>query len=178
MKDEIIIIVDKNDNEIGFIEKIDAHIKGILHRAVSVFIFNDNKELLLQKRFNGKYHSPGLWTNTCCTHPNKYENTKDAANRRLKEEMGISSKLQEVFSFIYYVNFDNGLIEHEFDHVFFGKYNGIIKFNPKEVSDYKWISLYELKSDLKENPEKYTFWFKYILNNYFEALNMAMNNLQ
>ena len=115
MKDEIIINVDENDNEIGFIEKLDAHIKGVLHRAISVFIFNDNKELLLQKRFSGKYHSPGLWTNTCCTHPNKNEDTKDAANRRLKEEMGIYSNLREIFSFIYYVKFDNNLIEHEFD---------------------------------------------------------------
>ena len=107
MKDEIIINVDENDNEIGFIEKLDAHIKGVLHRAISVFIFNDNKELLLQKRFSGKYHSPGLWTNTCCTHPNKNEDTKDAANRRLKEEMGIYSNLREIFSFIYYVKYDN-----------------------------------------------------------------------
>lgn len=177
MKDEIIINVDENDNEIGFIEKLDAHIKGVLHRAISVFIFNDNKELLLQKRFSGKYHSPGLWTNTCCTHPNKNEDTKDAANRRLKEEMGIYSNLREIFSFIYYVKFDNNLIEHEFDHVFFGKYNGSIKFNPIEVDDYKWISLDKLKTDLKENPEKYTFWFAYIMNNHFDDLKIALNSL-
>ena len=129
MKDEIIINVDENDNEIGFIEKLDAHIKGVLHRAISVFIFNDNKELLLQKRFSGKYHSPGLWTNTCCTHPNKNEDT------------------------------------------------GSIKFNPIEVEDYKWISLDKLKTDLKENPEKYTFWFAYIMNNHFDDLKIALNSL-
>ena len=149
--------------------------KCILH--LPEFIFNDNKELLLQKRFSGKYHSPGLWTNTCCTHPNKNEDTKDAANRRLKEEMGIYSNLREIFSFIYYVKFDNNLIEHEFDHVFFGKYNGSIKFNPIEVEDYKWISLDKLKTDLKENPEKYTFWFAYIMNNHFDDLKIALNSL-
>ena len=174
---EIIICVDKNDKEIGFIEKMDAHIRGILHRAISVFIFNDNKELLLQKRFSGKYHSPSLWTNTCCTHPNKGEKTKDAANRRLKEEMGFSTDIDEVFSFIYYVKFDNELIELEFDHVFFGKYNGSINFNTNEVENYKWISLNELKKDIKLNPQIYTFWFIYIMNNHINEIEEALNRI-
>ena len=108
---------------------------------------------------------------------NKNEDTKDAANRRLKEEMGIYSNLREIFSFIYYVKFDNNLIEHEFDHVFFGKYNGSIKFNPIEVEDYKWISLDKLKTDIKKDPEKYTFWFAYIMNNHFDDLKIALNSL-
>lgn len=174
---EIIIHVDKNDNEIGFIEKLDAHINGILHRAISVFIFNDNKELLLQKRFSGKYHSPSLWTNTCCTHPNRGEETKDAANRRLREEMGFSTEINEVFSFTYYVKFDNELIEHEFDHVFFGKYNGPINFNTSEVEDYKWISLQELKEDIKLYPQRYTFWFLYIMNNHINEIENALNRI-
>lgn len=172
---EFIICVDTNDNEIGHIEKIDAHVKGILHRALSIFIFNDKNEILLQKRYRGKYHSPSLWTNTCCTHPNKNENTITAANRRLEEEMGFSCDLKEVFSFLYYVEFDNNLIEHEFDHVFFGKYNGDIKINPVEVEDYKWISLDEIISDLKLNPNKYTFWFKYIIDNHIDKIKNNIN---
>lgn len=172
---EIIICVDTNDNEIGYIEKMDAHVKGILHRALSIFIFNDKNEVLLQKRYSGKYHSPSLWTNTCCTHPNKNENTIAAANRRLEEEMGFSCSLTEVFSFLYYVEFDNNLIEHEFDHVFFGRYNGNIKINPLEVEDYKWISLDEILADLKRNPNNYTFWFKYIIDNHIDEIKNNIN---
>lgn len=172
---EIIICVDTNDNEIGYIEKMDAHVKGILHRALSIFIFNDKNEVLLQKRYSGKYHSPSLWTNTCCTHPNKNENTIAAANRRLEEEMGFSCSLTEVFSFLYYVEFDNNLIEHEFDHVFFGRYNGNIKINPLEVEDYKWISLDEILADLKCNPNNYTFWFKYIIDNHIDEIKNNIN---
>ena len=146
---EIIICVDKNDNEVGHIEKMEAHIKGLLHRALSIFVFNEKNELLLQKRYSGKYHSPGLWTNTCCTHPNKDESTDDAAVRRLQEEMGFSCGLKEVFSFMYYIKFDNNLIEHEFDHVYFGRYSNEISINPLEVEDYKWISLDNIKIDLK-----------------------------
>ena len=167
---EIIICVDRNDKEIGYIEKIDAHIKGVLHRALSIFIFNDKNEVLLQKRYSGKYHSPGLWTNTCCTHPNKNESTIIAANRRLEEEMGFSCNVKEVFSFVYHVEFDNNLIEHEFDHVFFGRYNGDIKINPLEVEDYKWISLNEIIEDLKIHPNNYTFWFKYIIDNHIDEI--------
>lgn len=167
---EIIICVDNTDTEVGYIEKMDAHIKGILHRALSIFIFNDKKELLLQKRYSGKYHSPNLWTNTCCTHPNKNENIVSAAKRRLQEEMGFSCDLKEVFSFIYYIEFDNGLIEHEFDHVFFGIYSGEVNTNPLEVEECKWISLDKLKLDLKSNPEKYTFWFRYMFDNHLKDI--------
>ncbi|WP_195987884.1 isopentenyl-diphosphate Delta-isomerase [Clostridium sp. D53t1_180928_C8] len=172
---EIIICVDKNDNEVGHIEKMDAHIKGLLHRALSIFVFNEKNELLLQKRYSGKYHSPGLWTNTCCTHPNKDENTDDAAVRRLQEEMGFSCDLKEVFSFIYYIKFDNDLIEHEFDHVYFGRYSNEISINPLEVEDYKWISLDNIKVDLKTNPDNYTFWFKYIIENHIKEIEENLN---
>ena len=172
---EIIICVDKNDNEVGHIEKMDAHIKGLLHRALSIFIFNEKNELLLQKRYSGKYHSPGLWTNTCCTHPNKDESTDDAAIRRLQEEMGFSCDLKEVFSFMYYIKFDNHLIEHEFDHVYFGRYSNEISINPLEVEDYKWISLDNIKVDLKTNPDNYTFWFKYIIENHIKEIEENLN---
>ncbi len=172
---EIIICVDKNDNEVGHIEKMDAHIKGLLHRALSIFIFNEKNELLLQKRYSGKYHSPGLWTNTCCTHPNKDESTDDAAIRRLQEEMGFSCDLKEVFSFMYYIKFDNDLIEHEFDHVYFGRYSNEISINPLEVEDYKWISLDNIKVDLKTNPDNYTFWFKYIIENNIKEIEENLN---
>ncbi|MDU2289432.1 isopentenyl-diphosphate Delta-isomerase [Clostridium disporicum] len=172
---EIIICVDKNDNEVGHIEKMDAHIKGLLHRALSIFIFNEKNELLLQKRYSGKYHSPGLWTNTCCTHPNKDERTDDAAIRRLQEEMGFSCDLKEVFSFMYYIKFDNDLIEHEFDHVYFGRYSNEISINPLEVEDYKWISLDNIKVDLKTNPDNYTFWFKYIIENHIKEIEENLN---
>ena len=172
---EIIICVDKNDNEVGHIEKMDAHIKGLLHRALSIFIFNEKNELLLQKRYSGKYHSPGLWTNTCCTHPNKDERTDDAAIRRLQEEMGFSCDLKEVISFMYYIKFDNDLIEHEFDHVYFGRYSNEISINPLEVEDYKWISLDNIKVDLKTNPDNYTFWFKYIIENHIKEIEENLN---
>ena len=172
---EIIICVDKNDNEVGHIEKMDAHIKGLLHRALSIFIFNEKNELLLQKRYSRKYHSPGLWTNTCCTHPNKDESTDDAAIRRLQEEMGFSCDLKEVFSFMYYIKFDNDLIEHEFDHVYFGRYSNEISINPLEVEDYKWISLDNIKVDLKTNPDNYTFWFKYIIENHIKEIEENLN---
>ena len=172
---EIIICVDKNDNEVGHVEKMEAHIKGLLHRALSIFVFNEKNELLLQKRYSGKYHSPGLWTNTCCTHPNKNESTDDAAIRRLQEEMGFSCELKEVFSFMYYIKFDNDLIEHEFDHVYFGRYSNEISINPLEVEDYKWISLDNIKVDLKKNPDNYTFWFKYIIENHIKEIEENLN---
>ena len=172
---EIIICVDKNDNEVGHVEKMEAHIKGLLHRALSIFVFNEKNELLLQKRYSGKYHSPGLWTNTCCTHPNKNESTDDAAIRRLQEEMGFSCDLKEVFSFMYYIKFDNDLIEHEFDHVYFGRYSNEISINPLEVEDYKWISLDNIKVDLKTNPDNYTFWFKYIIENHIKEIEENLN---
>ena len=159
---EKVILVDKNDNQLGLMEKIEAHEKAILHRAFSVFILNENNELLLQKRGINKYHSPGLWTNTCCSHPRNGEDVLDAGIRRLKEEMGFVTKLSSLLSFIYKAEFDNGLTEHEFDHVLIGKYSSNPIINELEVCDWKWIDLDVLSQDILDNPEIYTVWFKII----------------
>ena len=156
-------MVDEKDKEIGLEEKIKAHKEGKLHRAFSVFVFNQKGEMLLQRRALTKYHSGGLWTNTCCSHPRKGEDVDKAASRRLKEEMGFSCGLKEVFSFIYKTGFDNGLMEHEFDHVFVGAYESEPKINPEEVAEYKWVTMEDLLKDVKKNPQNYTFWFKEIL---------------
>jgi isopentenyl-diphosphate delta-isomerase len=157
-----VILVDKKDNQIGVEEKRKAHLKGKLHRAFSIFIFNKKGEILLQKRAKSKYHSAGLWSNTCCSHPGENQNLKEEAKRRLKEEMGIECDLKEIFSFIYKAKVGN-LIEHEFDHVFLRKFNGNPRPNKYEVEDWKWINPLKLKKDIKENPERYTYWFKLIL---------------
>lgn len=159
-----VILVDKNDNQIGTEEKIKAHKEGKLHRAFSVFIFNSKGELLLQKRNKKKYHSGGLWTNTCCSHPRPKEITREAAIRRLKEEMGINCDLKEIHKFVYKKEFNNGFTEYEYDHVFVGKSDVNPEINKKEVEDFKWVSTNFLKEDIKNNPEKYTFWFKVSLN--------------
>jgi len=160
---EKVILVDKNDKEIGREDKIKAHREGKLHRAFSIFLFNKRGELLIQKRAKSKYHSPGLWSNTCCSHPRPDRELEDEVKRRLKEEMGIVEyDLKEVFSFTYNLKVGD-LIEHEFDHVFWGKYEGNPKPDPAEVESWKWVNLLELKKDIKENPGKYTAWFKLIL---------------
>ncbi len=159
-----VILVDEHDTEIGVKEKIKAHELGKLHRAFSIFIFNSKKELLLQKRSDKKYHSPGLWSNTCCSHPRPDKNLKEEAENRLKQEMGIICKLKESFSFIYKVKFDNGLTEYEYDHVFVGEFNEKPKPNKHEVSEWKWISLDKLKQEMSRNPEKYTYWLKECLD--------------
>ena len=157
---EKVILVDKNDNEVGTMEKQEAHVKGLLHRAFSVFIFNDKNELLLQRRAVNKYHSGGLWTNTCCSHPRQNEKTKDAAKRRLLEEMGMRSTLKKQFDFIYKAKLDNNLYEHEFDHVFFGFTNDLPIINPEEVEEYTYKTLEDIGNEMKTIPEKYTEWFK------------------
>ena len=157
---EQVIIVDENDNEAGVSEKIKAHEAGLLHRAFSVFIFNSKKELLLQKRASSKYHSGGLWSMTCCGHPRPKEKTKDAAKRRLKEEMGFDCSLKKVYSFIYKAKFDNGLTEYEYDNVFVGNYEENPIINPEEAEEWKWADPLFLRKDIKENPENYTYWFK------------------
>ena len=157
---EKVILVDKNDNEVGTMEKQEAHVKGLLHRAFSVFIFNDKNELLLQRRALNKYHSAGLWTNTCCSHPRQNEKTEDAAKRRLLEEMGMRSTLIKQFDFIYKAKLNNNLYEHEFDHVFFGFTNDLPIINPEEVQDYTYKTLEDIGSEMKTIPEKYTEWFK------------------
>lgn len=164
---EQVILVDELDNAIGTMEKMEAHEKGILHRAFSVFIFNSKGELLLQQRALTKYHSAGLWTNTCCSHPSPSENTLDAAKRRLKEEMGLACELNYKTSFIYKTNFDNGLIEHEFDHVFFGNCDHEPSINLEEVERYLWKDVIEIMDDIKKDPEKYTSWFKIAMKNLF-----------
>ena len=166
--DELVILVDKNDNQLGLMEKIEAHEKAVLHRAFSVFILNDNNELLLQKRALSKYHSPGLWTNTCCSHPRDGESVIDAGIRRLREEMGFESEINTLFSFIYRAEFDNGLTEHEFDHVLLGRYNKTPLINKLEVSDWKWIDIEFLKKDVVVNPDIYTVWFKIIFQQFYK----------
>jgi isopentenyl-diphosphate Delta-isomerase len=157
---EKVILVDAHDNKIGTEEKIQAHKDGKLHRAFSIFITNSEGKMLLQKRALSKYHCPGLWSNTCCSHPRDGETVLQAAHRRLKEELDFDCPLEEMFSFTYKVAFDNGLTEHEFDHVLTGKFDGNPTINPEEVAEYKWISVDELKADIKSNPDKYTYWLK------------------
>ncbi|MDP4087999.1 MAG: isopentenyl-diphosphate Delta-isomerase [Bacillota bacterium] len=167
---EYIISVDKNDKELGPIEKIEAHNKGVLHRAFSIFIINSRKELLLQKRNITKYHSAGLWTNTCCSHPRYGEELREAAYRRLREEMGFTCELRERFSFLYNVEFENGLSENEYDHVFVGTYDGEVIPDENEVEAYRWVTAAELESDITRNPHLYTFWFKSVFNRVIEFI--------
>jgi isopentenyl-diphosphate delta-isomerase len=157
---EQVILVDDQDHPIGLMEKMEVHEKAILHRAFSVFIFNEQGELLLQQRALTKYHSAGLWTNTCCSHPRPNETTKAAANRRIMEEMGFDTSLEKVFDFIYLANFDNGLTEHEFDHVFIGFYEGDIHPNTEEVNSFRYSSFALIDEQLLNTPGMYTEWFK------------------
>lgn len=157
---EYVILVDEQDNEIGVMEKLQAHELGKLHRAFSVFIFNAKNELLLQQRALSKYHSGGLYTNTCCSHPRPNETIKDAANRRLFEEMGMACDLKIVSNFIYKTDFENGLIEHELDYILVGNSEAIPQINKDEVETYKWQSVPEIQNDIILNPNKYTSWFK------------------
>ena len=160
---ELLILVDDHDNEIGFLDKLSVHQNGLLHRAFSVFIFNSKGELLLQQRSEEKYHSAGLWSNTCCSHPRSGENIIDAVNRRLKEEMGIECTTQFQFSFIYKFQFDNGLTEHELDHVYFGQSDDIPDPDPREIKDWKYLSLENLKEEIDLNPQKFSAWLKICL---------------
>jgi isopentenyl-diphosphate delta-isomerase len=161
---EKIILVDESDNEIGTMEKMEAHRKGVLHRAFSVLLFNSKGELLLQKRAKNKYHSGGLWTNTCCSHPLPQESIQEAARRRLKQEMGIDLQPTFAFKFIYKTNLDQSLVEHEYDHVYIGVFDGVPVINMDEVEEWKFIDLTSLREDMKEFPESYTTWFKIIMN--------------
>lgn len=167
---ENVILVDELDNEVGLMPKMEAHEKAVLHRAFSVFVFNDNNELMLQQRAKDKYHSPLLWTNTCCSHQRKGETNISAGKRRLQEEMGFSCELEEVFSFIYKAPFDNGLTEHELDHVMIGYYNGEPEINPEEVESFKWMLLDDVKTDIEKNPDDYTAWFKIIFERSYDKI--------
>lgn len=164
---EKIILVDKNDNKIGTGEKMQVHRDGTLHRCFSIFVFNSKNEMLLQKRAKEKYHCGELWTNTCCSHPRAGELLTEATHRRLQEEMGFDCELKEIGSFIYKAKFDNGLTEHEYDHVFTGKFDDEPKLNPEEADDYKWINLENLKKEIKKNPADFTVWFKIALERFF-----------
>lgn len=161
---DLVILVDESDNEIGYLDKLEAHQKGLLHRAFSVLIFNSKRELLLQKRAANKYHSSGLWTNTCCSHPKPHERMVDAVQRRLKEEMGIVCETNFAYKFRYQATVNNNLIEHELDHVFIGFCDDVPVVNTQEVADWKFSSVSEIRKDLAKKPEAYTFWFKEIMN--------------
>jgi isopentenyl-diphosphate delta-isomerase len=160
---EYVILVDEQDNEIGTMEKMQAHEEAKLHRAFSVFVFNDAGEVMIHRRALHKYHSGGLWTNACCSHPRKGETVLEAAHRRLMEEMGFDCELEQQFSFIYKAELDNELTEHELDHVVFGKFNGLPNINPDEVADWKFLKWDDLKTDVANRPEHYTAWFKIAL---------------
>ena len=171
--EEQVILIDENDNPIGLMEKIEAHEKALLHRAFSVFIFNKKGELMLQQRAADKYHSPLLWTTTCCSHQRDGETNLEAGKRRLFEEMGFVTELKEVFSFIYKAPFDNGLTEHELDHVMVGYFDGEPNLNAEEVESYKWMTLEDVKSDIENNPNEYTAWFKIIFEKSYDKLKNA-----
>ncbi len=158
--EEFVILVDTNDRETGKMEKMQAHIEAKLHRAFSVFVFNSKGELMLQQRALSKYHTPGLWTNTCCSHPRPGEQTIDAAHRRLVEEMGFDCEIEEVFSFLYKVPFDNNLTEHEIDHVFVGSSDAVPEINPEEVESYRFATMDSIREEMKLTPGKFTPWFR------------------
>lgn len=164
LNDQLIALVDTNDQITGYGDKLKVHEEGTLHRAFSVFIFNKNDELLLQQRALHKYHSPGLWTNTCCSHLLYGMGMEECVHHRLNFEMGFDTSVDFKFSFIYKAHFDNGLTEHEIDHVYFGQWEGIPTFNPDEVAALRWITLPDLKQEMELHPEKFTYWFKLILD--------------
>ncbi len=172
MSEQQVIWVDENDNPLGSLGKMEAHRKGVLHRAFSVFIFNSRNEMLLQQRALHKYHSGGLWSNACCSHPIPGEETKIAAERRLQEELGFRTPLQKIFDFIYKTHFENDLTENEFDHVFVGKYDGEIKINPDEVKDYCFKTMQEIKLELEKDPAHYTVWFSIAFPKLWDWLKM------
>jgi isopentenyl-diphosphate Delta-isomerase len=164
---EFVVLVDENDNELGVMEKMEAHQKGVLHRAFSVFIFNDAGKMLLQRRALSKYHSAGLWTNACCSHPRPNETTLDAANRRLMEEMGMQTQLELKTSFIYKTQFDNDLTEHELDYIFIGRSNENPVINREEVQEYNWLSTTTIHQAITKHPDDFTSWFKIAMAKFF-----------
>jgi isopentenyl-diphosphate Delta-isomerase len=161
---EEVVLVDERDNELGSMEKMEAHHAGVLHRAFSVLLFNSKGEILLQKRSTAKYHSAGLWTNTCCSHPRPAEKMEVAVRRRLMEEMGIDIQPEFAYKFLYKVSLDNNLVEHELDHVYVGQFDGIPNANAAEVASWKFAPISSIKEDMQKNPEAYTHWFKLIVN--------------
>lgn len=170
MIEENVILVNTKDEPIGLMPKLEAHEKAVLHRAFSVFVLNDKNQIMLQQRAHHKYHSPLLWTNTCCSHQREGESNIQAGSRRLFEEMGFYTELKELFHFIYKAPFDNGLTEHELDHVMIGYYNESPTINPEEVEDWKWMGIEEVQSDIQLRPEEYTVWFKIIFDEFYHFL--------
>lgn len=167
---EKVVLVSPEDEVMGLMEKLEAHQNGLLHRAFSVFLFDSDNKMLLQQRSANKYHSPNQWTNACCSHPREDESYKDAAVRRIREELGIESELEEKFHFIYKANVGKDLIEHELDHVFVGKYDGEFKLDPEEVSAVRYVTMEELETEMQQHPEHFTEWFKIILDEYKHRL--------
>lgn len=186
MSEENVILVNEKDEQIGLMPKLEAHQKAVLHRAFSVFVLNSKNEIMLQQRAHQKYHSPLLWTNTCCSHQREEETNIQAGSRRLFEEMGFKTELKELFHFIYKAPFDNGLTEHELDHVMIGYYNDAPVINPEEVEDWKWMKIEDVKTDMELQPALYTVWFKIIFEEFYHFLeehkspssaNAGVNNL-
>jgi isopentenyl-diphosphate delta-isomerase len=173
MKEEQVILVNELDEQIGLMPKMEAHEKAVLHRAFSVFVFNDKNEMLLQQRAKSKYHSPGLWTNTCCSHQRDGETNINAGVRRLQEEMGFTTTLKETLSFIYKAPFENGLTEHELDHILLGHYNNDPVINLDEVETFKWMLTEDVKNDIISNPDEYTAWFKIIFDKFYNYINIT-----
>ncbi len=167
---DYVILVDSQDNELGVMEKLEAHEKGVLHRAFSIFLFNSKGEMLIQQRAMSKYHSPGLWTNACCSHPAPAETILDAGKRRLQEELGLSTVLVDAFKFEYRETFDNALTEHELDHVLVGYTDDSPILNSDEAKDYRWVDMSDLLVEISLNPELFTVWFKIILTEHIEKL--------
>jgi len=170
MTEENVILVNENDEQIGLMPKLEAHEKALLHRAFSVFVLNQQNEIMLQQRAHQKYHSPLLWTNTCCSHQREGETNIEAGSRRLFEEMGFKTELKELFHFIYKAPFDNGLTEHELDHVMIGYYNENPNINTEEVEAWKWMKIEDVKTDIQKQPEIYTVWFKIIFDKFYHYL--------
>ncbi len=167
---EKVILVDEQDNALGLMEKMEAHRKGLLHRAFSVFVLNEKGELMIQQRAAHKYHSGKLWTNTCCSHPRDGEAVDAAAHRRLVEEMGFDCEIKKALEFTYRAELDLGMTEHEYDHLFIGHYNDSPKINPEEVMDWKWIDIDVLSKDIEAHPEEYTEWFKIIYQSFLKKV--------
>jgi len=170
MEEENVILVNENDEQIGLMPKLEAHEKAVLHRAFSVFVLNSQNEIMLQQRAQQKYHSPLLWTNTCCSHQRDGETNIQAGSRRLFEEMGFETALKELFHFIYKAPFDNGLTEHELDHVMIGYYSGEPTINKEEVENWKWMTIEDVQNDIQLHPEIYTVWFKIIFDQFYHFL--------
>lgn len=170
MIEENVILVNERDEPIGLMPKMEAHEKAVLHRAFSVFVLNSKNEIMLQQRAHHKYHSPLLWTNTCCSHQREGETNIQAGNRRLFEEMGFQTELKELFHFIYKAPFDNGLTEHELDHVMIGYYNEDPSINPEEVEAWKWMPIEAVKADIQNHPDLYTIWFQIIFDQFYHFL--------